>query len=207
MRMAGSGESAWTPTRGVLPTTSRIDSYRAMGPALSPGDRGEDGDDVAVGHLGLELVEVPDVVVVAVHVDELVDAARLVDQLVGQARVAGRQIREHVAHGGAGGGQRRGPVGMRPQERWETNLDGHGTSVQVRPDGSGFSLSGRAPPDTLRPRRRGSGTRAAPDRRPASSRSRRPTPDTTWPARCQSGTGTRRCACGCASNPRGLRPG
>src|SRR5207247_11264319 len=104
----------------------------------SPGDGWEDGDDVAVGHLGLELVEVPDVVVVAVHVDELVDAARLVDQLVGKTRVASSQIGEHVAHGGAGGGHRRGPVRVRPQARGKTNLDGHGTSVQVRPDGSGF---------------------------------------------------------------------
>src|SRR6266508_1625971 len=208
MRTAGFGESAWMPTSGVLPMRSRIDSYRATGGArLSPGDGGEDGDDVAVGHLGLELVEVPDVVVVAVHVDELVDAARLVDQLVGKTRVASSQIGEHVAHGGAGGGHRRGPVGMRPQEGGETNLDRHGTSVQVRPDGSGFSLSGRARPDTRRPRRRGSGTRAAPGLRPASSRSRRPTPDTTWPARCPSGTGTRRCACGCANNPRGLHYG
>src|SRR5215218_5544575 len=133
MRTAGFGDSAWTPTRGVLPIRSRIDSYRATGGArLSPGDGGEDGDDVAVGHLGLELVEVPDVVVVAVHVDELVDAARLVDELVGQTRVASRQIGEHVAHGGAGGGDRGGPVGVRPQERGQANLDGHGTSVQVR---------------------------------------------------------------------------
>src|SRR5918995_3832313 len=115
MRMAGSGESAWTPTRGVLPTTSRIDSYRAMGPALSPGDRGEDGDDVAVGHLGVEPVEVPDVVVVAIHVDELVDAPRLVDQLVRQTRVASGDIGEHVADGGAGGRHRGGPVGVWPQ--------------------------------------------------------------------------------------------
>src|SRR4029450_2269109 len=118
MRTAGFGESAWTPTRGVLPIRSRIDSYlislvalhcrrrklrlcgdgrqsrrprgrklrlpcrwcgrppapRSHAPApvpvvgraaiaaatglgrLSPGDGGKDGDDVAVGHLGLELV-------------------------------------------------------------------------------------------------------------------------------------------------------
>src|SRR5712664_1922147 len=98
MRTAGFGESACTPTSGVLPMRSRIDSYlisdrrrrlrllrrRSAKPPsspppparLSPGDGGEDGDDVAVGHLGVELVEVTDVVVVAVHVDELVEAAR-----------------------------------------------------------------------------------------------------------------------------------
>src|SRR3954463_8675498 len=112
MRTAGDGESACTPTSGVLPMRSRIDSYRATGGArLSPGDGGEDGDDVAVGHLGVELVEVPDVVVVAVHVDELVEAARFVDQLIGEAGIAGAQIGEHLAHGRAGGGHRRRPVG------------------------------------------------------------------------------------------------
>src|SRR5436305_10101719 len=130
MRTAGDGESACTPTSGVLPMRSRIDSYRATGWArLSPGDGGEDGDDVAVGHLGVELVEVPDVVVVAVHVDELVDAPRLVDELIGETRVAGSQIREDVAHGGAGGGHRRRPVGVRAQERGQSPLAGHGTSV------------------------------------------------------------------------------
>src|ERR687897_2353494 len=202
MRTPGLGESAWTPTRGVLPTTSRIDSYRAMGPALSPGDRGEDGDDVAVGHLGIELVEVPDVVVVAVHVDELVDAPRLVDQLVRQTRVAGGEIREYVADGGAGGGHRCCPVGVWPQERGQADLDGHGTSVQVRPVRSGFPISGPGPLGTRRSPRRGSGKRAAPARRPAGSRARTPTPDTTSPARHLSATGRRRYACGCASSRR-----
>ncbi len=40
--------------------------------------------------LRVELVEVPDVVVVAVHVDELVQAALVVDQLTDQTRVARR---------------------------------------------------------------------------------------------------------------------
>src|SRR5919106_3122792 len=120
MRTAGFGDSACTATSGVSPTTSRIDSYlisrrsrrllllrrrsaqpsssRPFGPALSARDRGEDGDDVAVRHLGAELVEVPDVVVVAVHVDELVDAPRLVDELARQPRVAGGEVGEHIAH-------------------------------------------------------------------------------------------------------------
>ena len=57
---------------------SRIDSHasRACAAASAAGDGGEDRDDVAVGDLGVELVEVPDVVVVHVDVDELVQAAR-----------------------------------------------------------------------------------------------------------------------------------
>ena len=52
------------------------------------GDRGEDREHVAVGELGVEAVEVADVVVVLVDVHELVQAARVVEQVVAQARVA-----------------------------------------------------------------------------------------------------------------------
>src|ERR687892_1633469 len=99
MRTAGFGDSAWTPTSGVLPMRSRIDSYRAKGAALylSAGDRGEDRDHVAVGQLGVELVEVPDVVVVAVHVDEPAQRPGLVDELLGHARVAARELGENPA--------------------------------------------------------------------------------------------------------------
>src|SRR5215470_4559952 len=105
MRTAAFGDSACTPTSGVFPMSSSTDSYRAIQRplALSAGDRGEDGDHVAVRHLGVELFEVPDVVVVAIHVHELVDAARLVDELVRQARIAGGEVGEDIAHGGAVG--------------------------------------------------------------------------------------------------------
>src|SRR5918996_1447023 len=105
MRTAGFGDSAWTPTSGVLPMRSRIDSYRAKGAALylSAGDRGEDRDHVAVGQLGVELVEVPDVVVVA----------GLVDELLGHARVAARELGEHLAHRAFVGGHRRRAPGER----------------------------------------------------------------------------------------------
>ena len=50
-------------------------------PAQPPATAGRIEIDVAVGDLGVELVEVPDVVVVAVHVHELVQPALVVDQL------------------------------------------------------------------------------------------------------------------------------
>src|SRR6478672_867374 len=66
IRTRGFGESSWMPTIGVLPMRPRTSSYRMVPRAASaPGDRREDRDRVAVGDLGVELVEVPDVVVVA----------------------------------------------------------------------------------------------------------------------------------------------
>src|SRR5205823_10044625 len=184
----------WSPSQAPAPATTigkAVIVAAIRRSRLSAGDRGEDGDDVAVGHLGVELVEVPDIVVVAVHVAELVDAARLVDQLVCQTRVAGGEIGEHIAHGGAGGGHRRRPAGVRPQKRGQANLDGHAPSLQVRPDGSGLSLSGRGPPGTRRSCRRGPDRRAAPAHRPAGSRARRSTPGSTWPSRLWPATGSR----------------
>src|SRR5215210_7933258 len=98
MRTAGLGDSAWIPTRGVLPIASRIDSWRPTRRPLPAGDRGEDRDHVAVGQLRVELLEVPDVVVVAVHVDELTERAGLVDELLRDARVALREVGEHRRH-------------------------------------------------------------------------------------------------------------
>src|SRR5262245_21931488 len=139
MRTAGLGESAWTATIGVSPMSSRTDSKRATRASLlSARDRGEDGDHVAVRHLGVELLEVPDVVVVAVHVDELVDAARLVDELVRESRIARAEVGEDVAHRGAVCGHGDGAARVRPQECGKADLDGHEPSLQVRPDGSGL---------------------------------------------------------------------
>ena len=95
IRTSGFGDSACTPTSGVSPMSPRMFSWRMTdgGPVeagSASGHRGQDRDDVAVGHLGVELVEVPDVVVVAVHVDELVQPAPVVDQLAGEPRVARR---------------------------------------------------------------------------------------------------------------------
>ena len=81
MRTAGLGLSACTPTNGVFPISSRTDSIFTVALASwarSPSRRRprEDRDDVAIGELRVELVEVPDVVVVHVDVDELVQRAR-----------------------------------------------------------------------------------------------------------------------------------
>src|SRR5882762_4357118 len=100
MRTAGLGDSWWTPTKGVSPMSPRTSSWR-MGrrPTVSaPRDGGEDRDGVAVGDGGVQLVQVPDVVVVAVDVHELVQRPAPVDQLAGETRVANRDLGEHLAH-------------------------------------------------------------------------------------------------------------
>src|SRR6478735_12830249 len=92
---SGLGDSACTPTSGVSPMTPRMFSWRTSEPfrvtdravGSASRHRGQDRDDVAVGHLGVELLEVADVVVVHVHVHELVQAAGVVDQLALEARV------------------------------------------------------------------------------------------------------------------------
>ena len=59
-----------------------------LGTSRAAGDRGEDREHVAVGDLGVEAVEVTDVVVVLVDVHELVQAAGVVEQVAAQAGVA-----------------------------------------------------------------------------------------------------------------------
>src|SRR5947208_1922393 len=69
IRACGFGLSEVTSTSGVLPMRSSTLACTA----LSPSDSRENGDLGAVGHLGVELVEVAHVVIVHVHVDELVE--------------------------------------------------------------------------------------------------------------------------------------
>src|SRR5947209_1631276 len=78
-RTAGFGLSSVTSTIGVLPIRSSTD--RATATPLPAGDGGQDRHDVAVGDLRIELVEVPDVLVVQVDVDELPDRSVVVGQL------------------------------------------------------------------------------------------------------------------------------
>src|SRR5262249_9067124 len=92
IRTAGFGDSSWMATSGVSPISPRTSSWRmAAGsarPRSTPRDGGEDGDRVAVGDLGVEALQVPDVVVVAAHVYEAVEGARAVGGLGGKARIA-----------------------------------------------------------------------------------------------------------------------
>src|SRR5258705_178759 len=115
MRTAGFGLSACTPTNGVFPISSRIDSIFTVALAsrgvLAPGDGGKDRDDVALGDLRVELVQVPDVVVVQVDVDELVQRTRIVDELALEPGIRPDELREHVAHRRAVRLYRRGTVG------------------------------------------------------------------------------------------------
>ena len=141
IRTSGFGDSAWTPTIGVLPMSPRMSSWRmGAGRAQPPATAGRI-ETVAVGDLGVELVEVADVVVVAVHVHELVEPARVVDQLLGKARVPRDEVGEHLAHRRALGRHRRRAVGVDTQQVRQTNLDSHRLMLQVRPDRSGLTAA------------------------------------------------------------------
>src|SRR5712692_6881840 len=88
-------------------------------------DRGKDRDDVAVGDFGVELLEIADVVVVAVHVDELVEPTLVVDELARQPGIAGGELGEDITDGGAVGPHRSSALRVRAQQRGQANLDGH----------------------------------------------------------------------------------
>src|SRR3954454_16050129 len=73
-RARGLGLRLLTSTSGVFPIRSRTLEYRATekaGSGGAAGDRRQDRDLVVVDDLGVELVEVPHIVVVHVHIDEL----------------------------------------------------------------------------------------------------------------------------------------
>src|SRR5438876_5939430 len=106
MRTSGFGESSCTPTSGVLPISPRMESNRGTR-SRAARDGGEDRQDVAIGELGVEAVEVTDVVVVLVDVHELVQATGVVEQVGAQAGVAIDERREDLADGRAGDGNRR----------------------------------------------------------------------------------------------------
>src|SRR4051812_4116555 len=134
MRTAGLGLSACTPTKGVFPISSRIDSIFtvALAPpsgALAPGDGREDRDLVALGDLGVELVEVPDVVVVHVDVDELVQGTRVVDELTLEAGVRADELGEDLADRRAVRLDRRGAVRGRAEQGGQTHFDSHLVSL------------------------------------------------------------------------------
>src|SRR5439155_12399887 len=86
---------------------------------------GDDGYHVVLGDGCVEPAGVPDVVVVAVHVDELVQIAGLGDELALEARVAGHQTVEQLTHGRPLGGDRRGPADVRAQDGGQADFDRH----------------------------------------------------------------------------------
>src|SRR2546427_8174436 len=113
-RTRGLGLSGLTSTSGVLPMRSRTERCTATAsPGVLPaGDGGKDRHDVGVGHLGVELVEVADVVVVHVHVHELVQTAVVVPELAAEPREAGDEVVEDLADRAPVGGNRRLAVGV-----------------------------------------------------------------------------------------------
>src|SRR5947208_4315964 len=92
MRTAGLGLSSLSSTRGVFPIRSRTDRWTVTSAPLPSGDGRQDRDHVVVGDLGVELLEIPHVVVVAVHVDELVDAAVIGDELPLKQRELAQEV-------------------------------------------------------------------------------------------------------------------
>src|SRR5262249_53301955 len=96
MRTSGFGESACTPTSGVLPIKPRTSSWRVTR-SRAAGDGREYREHVAVADLGVEAVEVTDVVIVLVDVHELVQAALVVEQVGPQPGVLIDEVVEHLA--------------------------------------------------------------------------------------------------------------
>src|SRR5438552_6597067 len=66
------------------------------------GDRWDDGDRLAVGDVGGQAVEEPDVVVGNEHVDEAAQLAVLVEDALAKARMRRLERRQHLADGIAG---------------------------------------------------------------------------------------------------------
>src|SRR5262249_19524457 len=106
-----------------------------------PRDRGEDREDVAVGELGVEPLEVADVVVVLVDVDELVQAALVVEEVLAQAGILLDEGTEDVADGRAVDTDRRLAVGLGSQNSGELHLDRHGAPFVYGNDFAGYNPS------------------------------------------------------------------
>src|SRR2546421_9630894 len=124
MRTSGFGESACTPTSGVSPISPSTSSYFmvASGSFRPAGDGRQDREHVAVVHLGVETVEVADVVVVLVDVHELVQAAAVVQQVAAQTGIPLDERLEHFAHGRALDRDGRLAVGVGAQHGGELDL-------------------------------------------------------------------------------------
>src|SRR3954452_12372707 len=127
-RTLGFGLSWLTSTSGVLPIRSRTLPYCTS--SLPAGDGGEDRDLVAVGDLGVELVEVAHVLVVDVDVHELVQRPVGVAHLLGQPRELQHQVVEHLADGGAVRLHRGLAAGILAHHRWDPDLDGHAAAPE-----------------------------------------------------------------------------
>src|SRR5512132_1361460 len=121
-RTWGEGESLGSPTSGVLPMASARSSYRTV---LSPGHGREDGDHVAVGQLGVQGAQEPDVLVVDVDVDEAVQGAVAGQQRPGDPGVAPVQVADQVADGVAVGGHGLLAAGVLAQDRRDADFNGH----------------------------------------------------------------------------------
>src|SRR5690349_13910231 len=94
MRTVGLGLRSERSTSGVLPTRSSTDRTTGIDASSAAGDGRQDGDDVVGADRRVELLEVPDVVVVPVDVDELVDRPVVVEQLAFEKRELAEEILE-----------------------------------------------------------------------------------------------------------------
>src|SRR5438105_11389359 len=122
MRTAGLGLSSVSSTSGVLPIRSRTDRWTATVAPSAPGDGRQDRDHVVVGDLGVELLEIPHVVVVAVHVDELVDAPVVGDHLTLEQGELTQEVLEDLADRAAVGPHRGLAAGVLAQDGRKTHL-------------------------------------------------------------------------------------
>src|SRR6478672_5721959 len=102
------------------------------------GDSGDHGEHVSGADLGVELVEVTDVVVVLVDVDELVEATRLVEQVAADRREAGNQVAEDLPDRRTVARHRGQAVGVRAQHGGQLDLDGHGTRLSTHVDSPAY---------------------------------------------------------------------
>ena len=85
----------------------------------------KDGDTVTVLDRRVEAGQEADVLVVEVHVHKTPQAAAVVNQALAQATVPLLQVGEQLVERGSAPLDLLGTVGVRTQDRRDTNLDGH----------------------------------------------------------------------------------
>src|SRR5437588_1765207 len=152
IRAAGFGLSWVTSIIGVLPmrsSTERAGATRRPR-ALPAGDGRQDREHVGIGDLGVELVEIPHVFVVAVHVDEFVHRALVGHQLTAQQRKLAHEVLEHLADGRAVGGNRCLTAGVLAQDGREAHFHGHGSMLGDCYRPSSWTGSSRIVPPVMR---------------------------------------------------------
>jgi DNA-binding CsgD family transcriptional regulator len=109
---------------------ARLGVHRRTGAALlmrsSPGDRGHDAHDLAVGHRRGQAVEEADVLLGDEHVDEAADLAVAVEDALGDAGMGALEAREHLGQRPRVEGDLGGAAGQGAELGRDADGDGHG---------------------------------------------------------------------------------